>query len=182
MVGNFQQFLREKTTGGYLEKSKKYMSSERLEKVKEGLRNEYLTAIFLQEMGYEITAVGLDREYDDIDLILDNRYTISVKSMPQALKYGNVVLELGNHHKRGWFYTSKADIWIFVVEDRLFWDFSRKIRMDAFSIGEIKYLSKRIREINQKTGFRGVKNLENWALLTYPIHKLRQGIELATAL
>lgn len=182
MVGNFQQFLKEKTTGGYLEKLKKYMSPERLEKVKEGLRNEYFVAIFLQEMGYEVIAVNLDKEYDDIDFILNNKYTISIKSMPRALKYGNVVLELGNHYKQGWFYTSKADIWIFVVEDRLFWDYSYRIRMNAFSVGKIKYLSKRIREINQETGFRGVKNLENWALLTYPLRKLRQGIELATSI
>ena len=182
MVGSFQQFLRDKTTGGCLEKIKNKMSAERWQKVKEGLRNEYLAATFLESMGYDVTMVGIEMEYGDIDIILNNKYTISIKSMPKALQYGSVVLELGNDYKKGWFYTSQADIWLFVVGDRLFWDFRENIRNEAFNVGEIKYLSKYIRKLNQQTGFRGVRNLKEWRLLTYPLYKLRKGIELATTL
>lgn len=175
MVG-FREFLQKKTTGGYLEKHYPNMKGDRLEKLLIGFENEYMVGVILELLGYKpevIEDYKLDRQ--DIDYKL-GKYAISVKTNVMGLETGNVILELGNQYKKGWFYTSKADIWIFVVgrrgERRVFWDFAENIRKQAFLYGTKTGLSKRSREINKKTGFRGVYNLQGWTLLLYPIKYL----------
>ncbi|MEM0472623.1 MAG: hypothetical protein QXX84_06985 [Sulfolobales archaeon] len=175
MVG-FKEFLKIKTTGGYLEKHYPTMKGDRLEKLLVGLENEYMVGVIFELLGYQPKIVHYRMDRQDIDYYLGN-LTISVKTSIRGLETGNVILELGNRYKKGWFYTSRADIWVFVVgrrkERRVFWDYASNIRVNAFLYGRKVGLSEKCKEINKVTGFRGVRDLEGWTLLLYPIKHLK---------
>lgn len=163
---------------------------DRFQKAMEGFLAEFEVYYRLRLMEFN-AYFPRELERYDIDLIAIKKnltFPISIKTSARAYEYQTVVLEMGTPKRKGWFYTSLASIWCFVIPTpdgfnySVLWGWADEIRRDVEEgregIIETR-LTKNIRKINSgKVGFRTYRNLSDLKIVRYPTKYLRSIWEL----
>jgi hypothetical protein len=88
---------------------------------------------YYQSLGHHVRSARKDEEYTDIDVIVEDFLTISVKNQQAALRTGNLAFEVSDNNKDSWFITGKPRVYA------ICW--GEKVRFfDAFQLKQLVYL------------------------------------------
>lgn len=149
-----------------------YLGEKRLTKKLPKILSEVLP-IFIQEYSFEEhPAIQLR----GIDGSLTIKWDIKIRDSSYA-KYDDIVLELQCGYKKGWFYTSKADIIIYgfwidkekteVNMDKIFILFLNKCR-EYFTEDKLKRYSQKISQSNDNKGVKWFTSLIPIKIVDFP--------------